>query len=49
MEFIYYSPSETFVLTADQFVRDIGPLEQQRQEIYCDGHSSLSSITAVQI
>ena len=33
MEFDYYSPSETFVLTAHQFVgRDDGPLEQQKQD-----------------
>ena len=34
MEYYYYSPSETFVLTADQFVRDTGPLKQQRQDSY---------------
>ena len=34
MEFIYYSPSETFVvLTADQFVeRNDGLREQQRED-----------------
>ena len=33
MEFYYCSPSETFsVLTADQFVRRDGLLEQQRQD-----------------